>query len=168
MKRVEAQKLLVLIAISMMVAANWNPIYAQDGKPKAEKHSISVVLSMLKVDASDRNCTCVELRVTNLTGNIIAIHDYMYRVYVYGKDGEAPTTLRQRQMTGRFKPGDVSLSADEMWLWQIAPGNFDFRKFQLPSLYELKAPGSYTAYAEVMEPGTEKWLRTNTVTFTIP
>jgi hypothetical protein len=44
-------------------------------------------------------------------------------------------------------------------------GDSFVRKFQLAYLYDLSAPGRYTAYAEVMDPSSHRWLRTKTVTF---
>ncbi|HTF66720.1 MAG TPA: hypothetical protein VK638_28955 [Edaphobacter sp.] len=54
------------------------------------------------------------LTVYNISDQLVTIGDSMYRVYVYGKDREAPTTLVQRQLTGRLRPGDVPLRGDDM------------------------------------------------------
>jgi hypothetical protein len=105
--------------------------------------------------------------VKNLTDESIIIHNYMYRVYVEGDKGEPPTTLFQRQMTWRLKPGDVSLPTDEHAVWNIAPERSDDMKFQLAYLYDLSVPGEYSVYAEVVDPSSQKWLRTNTVKFKV-
>ena len=38
-------------------------------------------------------------------------------------------------------------------------------KFELGYLYDLSAAGKYTVYAEVMDPSSHRWLRTQTVNF---
>jgi len=94
-----------------------------------------------------------------------------YRVYVYGKDGEAATTLVQREFTGRLRPGDVPLpegpnAEPRPLLWPDGwPGDSYVRKVDLAYLYDLSVPGKYTAYAEVMDPVSHRWLRSKTVTF---
>ena len=104
------------------------------------------------------------LTVYNITDQPVIIQNTM-RVYVYGKDGEAPTTLPQRQLTGRLRPGDAPLPSSII-VWPAGgAGDWFDRKFQLAYLYDLSAPGGYTAYAEVMDPSSHRWLRTKTVTF---
>jgi hypothetical protein len=112
------------------------------------------------------------LTVYNITDQPVIIRNTMYRVYVYGKDGEAPTTLPQRQLTGRLRPGDAPLNytlnvdTSSIMVWPAGgAGDWFDRKFQLAYLYDLSAPGGYTAYAEVMDPSSHRWLRTKTVTF---
>jgi hypothetical protein len=110
------------------------------------------------------------LTVYNISDQPVTIRDTMYRVYVYGKDREAPTTLVQRQFTGRLRQGDVPLRSDDMVgpeiVWpEGGAGDSFVRKFELTYLYDLSAPGGYTAYAEVMDPSSHRWLRTKAVTF---
>jgi hypothetical protein len=110
------------------------------------------------------------LTVDNISDQPVTMRDTMYQVYVYGKDGEAPTTLVQRNLTGRLRPGDVLLlhgpDLGPSTVWPAGgPGDSFVRKFQLAYLYDLSAPGRYTAYAEVMDPSSHRWLRTKTVTF---
>ena len=111
------------------------------------------------------------LTVYNITDQPVIIQNTM-RVYVYGKDGEAPTTLPQRQLTGRLRPGDAPLNYtnnvdfSSIIVWPAGgAGDWYDRKFQLAYLYDLSVPGEYTAYAEVMDPSSHRWLRTKTVTF---
>ena len=111
------------------------------------------------------------LSVYNMTDQPVIIQDNM-RVYVYGKDGEAPTTLLQRQLTGRLRPGDpplnttLNVSTSSVTLWPVGgAGDLCDRRFELAYLYDLSARGGYTAYAEVMDPSSHRWLRTKTVTF---
>ena len=111
------------------------------------------------------------LTVYNITDQPVIIQNTM-RVYAYGKDGEAPTTLPQRQLTGRLRPGDAPLNYtnnvdfSSIIVWPAGgAGDWYDRKFQLDYLYDLSAPGKYTAYAEVMDPSSHRWLRAKTVTF---
>jgi hypothetical protein len=111
------------------------------------------------------------LTVYNITDQPVIIQNTM-RVYVYGKDGEAPTTLPQRQLTGRLRPGDAPLNTtlnvdtSSIMVWPAGgAGDWCDRKFQLAYLYDLSAPGRYTAHAEVMDPSSHRWLRTKKVTF---
>ena len=105
------------------------------------------------------------LTVKNLTDHEVSIHDHMYQVHVDGDNGEAPTTLAQRRRTGKLRPGESDLRADENFLWTLSPGESGVRKFQLAYFYDLNSPGQYEVYAEVVDPATRKQLRTNTVMF---
>jgi hypothetical protein len=93
---------------------------------------------------------CAILTVYNISDHPVIFSDSMYRVYVYGKDGEAPTTVVQRQLTGRLRPGDVPLREDDyvgpQRLWPAGGvGDSLIHKFELTYLYDLSAPGKYTA-----------------------
>lgn len=70
-------------------------------------------------------------------------------------------------MTGRLRPGEAPLRAGENALWTIAPGRSGVHKFQLAYLYDLNTAGKYTVYAEIHDPSSKKWLRTNTVKFEV-
>jgi uncharacterized protein YcfL len=77
------------------------------------------------------------LTVYNMSDQPVTIRNTMYRVYVYGKDGEAPTTLPQRHLTGRLRPGDAplnyTLNVDTSIMVWPAGGAADWcdRKFQV-------------------------------------
>jgi len=92
------------------------------------------------------------LTVSNLTDQPVILQNTMYRIYVYGKEGEAPTKLMQRQLTDRLRPGDAppnyTLNVDSSIIAWPAGGATDWfdRKFQLGYLYDLSAPGRYTAF----------------------
>jgi hypothetical protein len=53
------------------------------------------------------------LNIYNISGQPVTVRDSMYRIYVYWKDGEAPTTLVQRQLIGRLRPCDGYLREGE-------------------------------------------------------
>jgi len=73
------------------------------------------------------------------------------RVYVEGPNGEPPTTLRQRQVTDRLRPGESPLRMDDYGACHIAPGTSFTGDIDLSALYEFKEPGKYTVYVEVVD-----------------
>ncbi len=136
----------------------------------ANKDVLAVSLKMQSVQVRIGEMPFAILTIYNTSDQPVMIRSSMYRVYVYGKDGEAPTTLIQRQITERLRPGDAPLSttlnADPTTLWPAdGAGDSCVRKFQLTYLYDLSAPGTYNAHAEVMDPSSHRWVRTETVTF---
>lgn len=93
------------------------------------------------------------------------------RVYVEGPKGEPPTTLYQRQLTNRLKPGEPGITfggyrppiAPADW-----PGDTFTAKYDLSAFYDLKEPGKYTVFIEVLdETGTmtDPWVRSPVATF---
>lgn len=153
------------LAIIATIVISSISIGAQNAASASKQNSIAVSLSIKEQQVPVGQSPWAILSVENVTDETIEIHNHMYRVYVEGDKGEAPTTLVERQMTGRYKAGDVPLRADENSVWSIAPGRSDDHRFQLTYLYDLSAPGEYTVYAEVQDPYSRKWLRTNTVKF---
>jgi hypothetical protein len=75
----------------------------------------------------------------------LPLHDWMCRVHVEGEKGEPRTTKVQRQSTGRLRPGEAALRADEYVVPLISQGKSYVLKYQLAYLYDLSAPGKYTA-----------------------
>jgi hypothetical protein len=155
------------LAFIAMIVTSSISIGAQSTASGPKQNSISISLKMKEQQVPIGQSPWAILSVKNLTDESIIIHNYMYRVHVEGDKGEPPTTLVQRAMTGRYKPGDEPLRADENAAWYIAPETSDENKIQLAYLYDLSAPGEYSVYAEVMDPSSQKWLRTNTVKFTV-
>jgi len=106
------------------------------------------------------------LTMKNMSDRAVSIHEYMYRAHVDGNDGEAPTTLVQRSITQRLRPGEAALRADEMsGPYTIWPDESLVRKFRLSYLYDLSVVGKYTVYCEVMDPLSHRWVRTKPATF---
>jgi uncharacterized protein YcfL len=143
----------------------------QTTQTASKSDSLAVSLKIEREQVQVGRTPWAVLTVYNTSDQPVIMEDTSYRVYVYGKDGEAPTTLIQRQLTGRLRPGDAPLNytlnvATSIIVWP-AGGAADWfdRKFQLAYLYDLSAPGRYTAYADIMDPSSHRWLRTKTVTF---
>ncbi|HEY6448646.1 MAG TPA: hypothetical protein VIY53_19480 [Acidobacteriaceae bacterium] len=156
---------LVSTVILSFVAA-----HGQATQAAPERDALSVTLKMQSDRIQVGQMPWAILTIDNQSDQPVDIRDSMYRVYVYGRNGEAPTTPIQRQLTGRPNPGDVELphgpDAGPSRVWPAGgPGDSCVRKFELAYLYDLSAPGRYTAYAEVMDPSSRRWLRTKTVTF---
>jgi hypothetical protein len=130
--------------------------------------SLAVWIEMQKGRVSIGQEPLAILTMKNMIDHAVRIHEYMYRAHVDGKDGEAPTTLVQRSITHRLLPGEAELRSDEMsGPYTIWPDESLVRKFQLSYLYDLRAPGKYTVYGEVMDPVSHQWLRTKPVAFEI-
>ena len=89
------------------------------------------------------------------------------RVYVEDQSGERPNTYIQRSLTNRLRSGERTMRGDEYEFWTIASGQTGVHSFQLSYFYDLNAIGDYTAYMEVYDAPTRKWLRTNSVVFSV-
>ena len=143
---------------------------SQATQTTSNSDALAVSLKMQTEQVQAGRMPWAVLTVYNMSDQPVTIRDSMYRVYVFGKDGEAPTTLVQRQLTDRLHPGDVPLpqgpDVGPSMMWPAGgAGDSYVHKFELTYLYDLSAPGSYTAYADVMDPSSHRWLRTKTVTF---
>jgi hypothetical protein len=168
-------KIGVGIALILTVVFSGIIAHGQAAQPTANNDALAVSLKMQTEQVQVGQMPWAILTVYNISDQPVIISDamymYPYRVYVYGKDGEAPTTLVQRQLTGRLRPGDAPLNYtlnvdSSIVVWPNGgPGDSCVRNFELAYLYDLSTPGRYTAYAEVMDPLSHRWLRTKTVTF---
>lgn len=152
---------IVLLAVSSISS------YGQNEPSKAQRPGIAVSIVMEKDKVPVGQMPMAILTVKNLTDQEIVIHNSMYQAYVEGDKGEAPTTLEQRRLTHRLRPGEADLRGDEMVIWTLRPGESGVRRFQLGYLYHLNSPGKYKVYIEVVDPTTRKPLRTKSVTFEI-
>lgn len=142
----------------------------QAAQPTAKNDALTILLKMQTEQIQVGQKPWAILTIINPSDQPVIIDESMYRVYVYGKDGEASTKLVQRQLTGRLRPGDVPLgegpNVGPATLWPAGgAGDSYVREFDLGYLYDLSAPGRYTARAEVLSPSSHRWLRTETVTF---
>jgi hypothetical protein len=162
---------LVFIGLIGVCSASFY-VRAASQTPQPQSEWVTVNLSIDKEQVAIGKSPWANLTVTNLSNHEIPLHDWMCRVHVEGEKGEPPTTQVQRQSTGRLRPGEAALRADEYVVPTISPGKSYTLKYQLAYLYDLSVPGKYTVYAEVMDPSTQKsstpkWVRTNTVQFTM-
>jgi hypothetical protein len=144
--------------------------HGQAAQPTPNNDALAVSLKMQTEQIQVGQMPWAILTVYNISDQPVTIRDTMYRVYVYGKDGEAPTTLVQRQFTDRPRLSDVPLmhgpDVGPSTVWPAGgAGDSYVHKFDLTYLYDLSAPGRYTAYAEVLDPSSHRWLRTKTVIF---
>lgn len=142
-----------------------NKVTVNVGPMPGHPASIAVSMTMDKDHVRVGQSPWAILTVKNLTDQVLEINDNTYRVYVEGDKGEPPTTLVQRMMTGRLRPGDVPLRADQQSVWTISPGESGIQRFQLDYLYDLSAPGRYSVYGEVKDWSSGEWTRTNTAEF---
>jgi hypothetical protein len=158
----------VRLAAIAVLFANSIAINAQTSPPTNRSASMVLNFRLEKDRVPVGQSLVAILIVDNLSDRYLTIYDGMYRVHVDRKDGEAPTTVRQRCWTGELLPGDACLPTTlSQGAWAIFPSTSDFRKIQLGYLYDLSVPGLYTVYAEVMDAPSQKWLRTKTIQFEI-
>ena len=109
----------------------------------------------------------VFLTVKNLSETAISFPQD--RVYVEGERGEAATTLRQRQLTQRRRPGEPSLLGGGFEPNVEPRGKFT-RKYDLSQLYDVSIPGKYSVYIEVFDQASGSmghWVRSPIATFEV-
>ena len=156
------------LSLATILAISASPsLHAQVAPPSSQPDSIAVSISLDKDHVPVGQSPWAIIAVQNLTDHEIEIHDRMVRIRVEGEKGEPPTTLVHRAITGKLLPGDRPMRIDEMAYWTISPGEKSSHKYDVSGFYDIKSPGSYTVYMEVLDPVTHKWLRTKTVKFDI-
>jgi hypothetical protein len=143
----------VTVATLIVAAAMSTAVGAQTGaKPTLTSQSATISLSIavpIKHIPMGQK-PWVSLSVGNLSNEEIRFP--WSRVYVEGPKGEPPTTLRQRQLTDRLRPGESPLRMDDYGAEPvIAPGDSLTRKCDLSVFYDFKEPGKYTVYIEVVD-----------------
>jgi hypothetical protein len=144
----------LLTATLIVIAARSSSINAQTTTPavrsttsKTATLELSIAIPIEHIPLGQK--PWVHLTVKNLGNEEIAYPQE--RVYVEGPKGEPPTTLRQRQLTDRLKPGEPTLRMDDYGATPIAPGESFTAKYDLSALYDFKEPGKYTVYVEVVD-----------------
>jgi hypothetical protein len=160
----------LVAAITVAALAGVAAAHAQSDAPLQHSDTFAVQIAMQNRTLQVGQPPRLIKTVTNLTNHVIpvpgdgCIKDE--RLWVQGEHGEPPTTLRERDATGRLLPGEGSLQCSLVAnMPPLAPGESTSRTFLLEFFYDFQVPGKYTAYLEVQSP--EGWLRTNTVTFEI-
>jgi len=142
----------VTVATLIVTAAMSIAVGAQTGaKPAVTSRSatISLDIAVPVKHIPKGQKPWVSLTVRNLGNEEI---NYPWdRVYVEGPNGEPPTTLRQRQLTDRLRPGEPTLRMDDYGASRIPPGDSFTMKYDLSALYDFKEPGKYTVYIQVVD-----------------
>jgi len=138
------------IALILTVVFSGIVAHGQAAQPTPNNDALAAALKMQTEQIQVGQMPWAILTIYNLSDQPVTISDSMYRVYVYGKDGEAPTTLVQRELTGRLRSGDSPLprgpDGGSSTVWPAGgAGDSCVRKFELGYLYDLSAPGRYTA-----------------------
>ena len=142
----------VTVATLIVTVAMSITVRAQTGaKPTATSQSatisVSIAVPLKHIPMGQK--PWVYLNVENLGNEEIR---YPWdRVYVEGPNGEPPTTLRQRQLTDRLRPGEPTLRMDDYGANRIAPGDSFTMKYDLSALYDFNEPGKYTVCIEVVD-----------------
>jgi len=156
------------LAIFLMMLAVEGALDAQTTIPARQTASISASLSLRVDKAPTGPKPWAIVTVKNLGNQDVSLGTVMrdYRVHVEGDKGELPKTSYHRSVRGEFQPGDKYL-ADGGPVDSVPPGGSNIHKFDLTYFYDLKAPGKYTVYIEVLDELTNIWVRTNIVKFTI-
>ena len=160
-------KLVFFFALCFAQLVGGSAVHGQTASKVNPPPSIAVSISIDRDSVTQGQTPWAILTVKNLTERELPIHDWAVRVHIEGQNGEPPATLIQRLMTGKLQPGDQAIRADEQWLWEIPPGESSSHKYKLSYFYDLNAPGKYVVYLEVLDPVSQKSLRTNTAKFEI-
>jgi hypothetical protein len=146
-------------------AAQWS---SQTDVSINKSENISLSISLPKDHIPVGQTPWVFLTVKNLGNAEISFP--IDRVRVEGEKGEAPTTLRQRQLTHRLRPGEEVLRPGG-YEPSIEPGGSSIRKYDLSELYDLSKPGKYTVYIEALDWAMSKshavWVRSPVAVFEI-
>jgi hypothetical protein len=165
-----------LVAI-VAIAATDSSGYAQTSPAGIQPHlfngkstNIAVDLVLPKKQIPAGQTPWAFLTVKNLGGNV-TIAFPQDRVHVEGETGEPPTTLYQRQVTHKLRPGEreLRMGGFEPEIWPTFSSD---RKYDLSQYYDLSKPGKYTVYIEVLDVsasetkhGAGLWVRSKTAQF---
>ena len=162
--------------VATLIAANSISVGAQtttEAKPSVTSKSALLSLRIVvPVEHIPMGQTpWVSLTVKNLSSNEIAYPDD--RVYVEAEKGEPPTTLHQRQVTHRPRPGEPAIKPTG-FRPVIEPGGSYTMKYNLSGFYDFKQSGRYTVYIEVLDTlapeaktGDGSWVRSPVATFEV-
>jgi hypothetical protein len=125
--------------------------------------SVSIGLKQSKIPVG--HSPWVNFRVENLTDEEITIVGD--RPHVEGKDGELPMKPASEIITDNFRPRAPKLKRVVYVPWTIPAKDTSIHSYQLTHFFDLSHPGQYTVYMEVMDPRTQKIVRTNSAKFEI-
>ena len=150
-------------------------LHAQAVTPPSQGPSISVSLALAKnqVFVGESPQAVVTMRNISQQEKCFRTDDSLYRIHVEGKNGVPPETEFQRQRQGEVHPGNQSASQDSSArCLMIEPGDWFHLTYDLGMFYDLREPGTYTVYLDILDEskdklGTGVWLRTNTAQFEV-
>jgi hypothetical protein len=157
------------LTLSVFTAPMGNAANFQTAQATSKSATVSLSIVLPQDHIAAGQVPWVFLTVKNISSDVI---DYPQdRVYVEGKTGEPPTTLRQRQLTNRRQPGEPSINGGGFEP-NIEPEGSYTRKYDLSQLYDLSKPGKYIVYIEVLDAfnadkGKGHWERSPIATFEI-
>jgi hypothetical protein len=121
--------------------------------------AIAVSINLQKDNIPLGQSPWVALRIENLTDGEITIDQA--DPHVEGNEGELPMRPNARIVTDRLQSGIPRLRTVVYVPWTIPPKGSSIHTYQLAHFFDLSRQGRYTVYMEVMDPGSHKWLRTN-------
>ena len=153
----------VLLLTAMVLLAVM--LVAQAAPTRTQSASITVRLDLDKSRVTVGKSPWAILTVNNLADRVLALPAVATRLHVETQNAEAPSTIAQRTITGKLRPGDSPLRMDERDIWTIQPEEFSFHKYLISYFYDISKPGKYSVYIEVLDQG--EWVRTSTATFEI-
>lgn len=154
-----AVSLTTFAAISMVSTALHAQAASQPSQPAI---AVSIALDNDRVPVGQSPWAI--LTVKNLADHDVVLNYFTIRLHIEDEKGERPMTRVQRNITHKLLPGEAPLPGVGV-SWIIASGETSSHQYQLSFFFDLSAPGKHTAYMEVIDPSSRKWLRTNTVQF---
>ena len=133
------------IAAVLLLAAGAMRLSAQSVSTPSP-HSISFTIGVPREPVPAGEKLWISVTVKNLTSIEIPLPEW--NVHIEKNAVEPPTTLRQRQVTGKMLPGEPDLRSGGFVPF-IEPGGSFTQKTDATQLYDLSQPGKYTAYIEL-------------------
>jgi hypothetical protein len=103
------------------------------------------------------------LRVENLTDQEITISQAV--PHVEADKGELLMKPNAEIITDRLQPRVPRLRTVVYVAWTIPPKDSSIHQYKLAHFFDLSHPGQYTVHMEVMDPSSQKLLRTNSAKF---
>lgn len=164
----KSQQFVLRLATVVVIASSGICLGGQTVAPSSQIDSITVSMTLDKDHFPVGQSPNVRVTMSNQTDHNIPFHFNMLRLHIEGESGEPRTEIRQRMATGKLLPGEAPLREDEYNSQDVIPVRESItRTIRTKFFYDLSAPGKYTAYVDVRDPISGKWLRTNTAQFEV-
>jgi hypothetical protein len=158
--------LLCIIAI-VVITFGSKCLVAQTAELARKTDSLTLSIALDKNQFMVGQSPSVIVKMYNHTESVLYLHGNWFQVHIEGENGEPPTTLRQRDSTGKLLPGESPMRMDETAVMPIFVDEPRTQTFIVKYFYDLSASGKYSVYVEIKDPLTNKWLRTDTVYFEV-